>query len=367
MLLAGANTVDALVVYLAALAAGHPVLLAPHDRPDFLRSLTDAYDPDVVAFPDGTLDERRAGSAHTLHPDLALLLSTSGSTGSPKLVRLSHENLRSNAESIAAYLDIRPGDRAATTLPMHYCYGLSVVNSHLLRGAGLILTDLSVADDRFWALFRDARGTALAGVPYTFELLDRVGFADMRLPSLRYVTQAGGRLPADRVARYAALGRRRGWDLVVMYGQTEATARMAYLPPNSPPPTRRRSASRSPAGPSGWIRRRTVPRPAPASWCTRARTSCSATPAAPPTWPSAAPSRTAHRRSGTAAARRAVRDRGTPQPTREAVRPAHRPAARRGGARRARPDHILRRRRHGPRRSRSGQRFRDGRRARGGR
>ncbi|MFI0486599.1 AMP-binding protein [Actinomadura sp. 9N215] len=231
VLLAGANTVDALVVYLAALSSGHPVLLAPHDRPGFLRSLTDAYDPDVVAYPDGTLDERRTGSAHTLHPDLALLLSTSGSTGSPKLVRLSHENLRSNAASIAASLGIRAGDRAATTLPMYYCYGLSVINSHLLRGAGLVLTGLSVTDDRFWTLFRVACGTTLAGVPYTFELLDRVGFADMRLPDLRYLTQAGGRLPAAQVERYAALGKRHGWDLVVMYGQTEATARMAYLPP----------------------------------------------------------------------------------------------------------------------------------------
>jgi acyl-CoA synthetase (AMP-forming)/AMP-acid ligase II len=230
VLLAGANTVDALVVYLAALMAGHPVLLVPHDRS--LSSLVDRYDPDVVAFPDGTLDERRAVSAHTLHPELALLLSTSGSTGTPKLVRLSQQNLQANAASIAEYLDIRDGDRAATTLPMYYCYGLSVINSHLLRGAGLILTDFSVTDDRFWTLFRDARGTALAGVPYTFDLLDRVGFADMRLPHLRYVTQAGGRLAPDRVAHYADLGRRRGWDLVVMYGQTEATARMAYLPPD---------------------------------------------------------------------------------------------------------------------------------------
>ncbi|MFG2090330.1 AMP-binding protein [Spirillospora sp. NPDC048824] len=230
VLLAGANTVDALVVYLAALAGGHPVLLVPHDRS--LSSLVDLYDPDVVAFPDGTLDERRPASAHTLHPELALLLSTSGSTGAPKLVRLSQQNLQANAASIAEYLDIREGDRAATTLPMYYCYGLSVINSHLLRGAGLILTDRSVTDDRFWTLFRDARGTTLAGVPYTFDLLDRVGFADMRLPHLRYVTQAGGRLAPDRVARYADLGRRRGWDLVVMYGQTEATARMAFLPPD---------------------------------------------------------------------------------------------------------------------------------------
>ncbi|MET9853915.1 AMP-binding protein [Streptomyces sp. NPDC006450] len=235
VLLVAANTVDALVVHLAALAAGHPVLLVPGDHPEAVQSLIDAYDPDVVARPEGgdvVLDERREVSAHELHPDLALLLSTSGSTGSPKLVRLSHENLQSNAEAIAQYLDIRDTDRAATTLPLHYCYGLSVVHSHLLRGAGLILTDLSVADTCFWELFEAARGTALAGVPYTFDLLDRVGFADMELPHLRYVTQAGGRLAPDRVRHYAALGRAAGWKLFVMYGQTEATARMAYLPPH---------------------------------------------------------------------------------------------------------------------------------------
>jgi acyl-CoA synthetase (AMP-forming)/AMP-acid ligase II len=235
VLLAATNTVDSVVTYLAALSSGHPVLLVPGDRDESLRSLVAAYDPDVVAGPAGTgwmLEERRAGSRHDLHPDLALLLSTSGSTGSPKLVRLSHDNLQANADSIAEYLEIRSTDRAATTLPMHYCYGLSIVNSHLLRGAALILTDLSVADSCFWDLFRKHRGTTLAGVPYTFDLLDRVGFASMRLPHLRYVTQAGGRLAPDRVARYAALGQRNGWDLFVMYGQTEATARMAYLPPD---------------------------------------------------------------------------------------------------------------------------------------
>ncbi|MBZ9638414.1 AMP-binding protein [Streptomyces sp. PSKA30] len=236
VLLAGANTVDALVTYLAALAAGHPVLLVPGDNDEAVKSLTAAYDPDVVVRADRSgqwqLDERRALSAHELHPDLALLLSTSGSTGSPKLVRLSYENLQANAESIATYLDIREADRAATTLPMHYCYGLSVINSHLLRGAALILTDLSVTDDDFWDLFRAAHGTTFAAVPYTFDLLDRTGFAELPLPHLRYITQAGGRLAPDRVSHYAELGRRDGWDLYVMYGQTEATARMAYLPPH---------------------------------------------------------------------------------------------------------------------------------------
>ncbi|MDK1342095.1 AMP-binding protein [Streptomyces sp. 378] len=236
VLLAGANRADALVTHLAALSAGHPVLLVPGDSESTVRSLTQAYAPDVVARPrtDGTwsLDERHPGSAHTLHPDLALLLSTSGSTGSPKLVRLSHDNLQANAESIALYLGIDDTDRAATTLPMHYCYGLSVIHSHLLRGAGLILTERSVSDAAFWEEFHAARGTSLAGVPYTFDLLDRIGFERMELPHLRRVTQAGGRLAPERAAHYAESGRRSGWRFFVMYGQTEATARMAYLPPH---------------------------------------------------------------------------------------------------------------------------------------
>ncbi|GAA1413023.1 AMP-binding protein [Catellatospora coxensis] len=229
VMVAGANRVDALVNYLAALSAGHPVLLAPGDSPTAFEALRAAYDPDVVA--GETIHDVRDRTAHELHPDLALLLSTSGSTGSPKLVRLSHDNLQANAESIAAYLGLTADDRAVTTLPMHYCYGLSVINSHLLRGASLLLTDLSVVEPEFWRLFGEHRATSFAAVPYTFELLDRIGFDRMRLPSLRYLTQAGGRLDPQQVRHYAALGRRAGWDLFVMYGQTEATARIAYLPP----------------------------------------------------------------------------------------------------------------------------------------
>ena len=233
VLISGGNDIDTLVIYLASLRGGHPVILTGV-RGDLLRDLTATYDPDVVVEPgDGgpVLLERRAISSHDLHPDLALMLSTSGSTGSPKLVRLSYDNLAANAASIADFLDIRDSDRAPTTLPMHYCYGLSVVNSHLLRGATLVLTDLSVVDDCFWDLFRSEGATSLAAVPYTFDLLDRIGFADIELPTLRYLTQAGGRLAPEQVRRYAELGQRRGFDLFVMYGQTEATARMAYLPP----------------------------------------------------------------------------------------------------------------------------------------
>lgn len=220
------NDIATLVHYLGAVAGGHVVLPVPpgSDHADLLAT----YRPDIVIDADGV--RRRGAQHHDLHPDLALLLSTSGSTGSPKLVRLSAANLLANAESIAEYLEISDTDCAATTLPMSYCYGLSVIHSHLLRGAALILTDLSVIDDAFWALFGRHQGTSFAGVPYTFDLLDRIGFDTMSLPHLRYITQAGGRLEPARVRQFAALGQRRGWQLFVMYGATEATARMAYLP-----------------------------------------------------------------------------------------------------------------------------------------
>jgi acyl-coenzyme A synthetase/AMP-(fatty) acid ligase len=216
------------VAYLACLAAGHPVLVTEDRAAD---GLLRAYDPDVVASRDG-LQVRRDGTAHDLHPDLALLLSTSGSTGSPKLVRLSRENLQANAAAIVASLGTRADDVAVSALPLHYCYGLSVLHSHLLAGAATVLTDRSVVDPCFWDLLRREGVTTLPGVPHTFTLLDRVGFADQDLPRLRLLTQAGGRLAPEQVRRYAELGQRRGFDLAVMYGQTEATARMAVLPPD---------------------------------------------------------------------------------------------------------------------------------------
>ena len=227
-------TVASVVAHLAALAGEHPVLLlAPGDLERHRTVLAD-YHPDVVVDATGSLREQRPGTSHVLHPDLALLLSTSGSTGSPKLVRLSRSNVLANARSIADYLDLRATDTAITTLPLHYCYGLSVLHSHLLVGATVVLTELSVADECFWELAARTSVTGLAGVPHTFALLDAVDFGTrrlQRLPSLRYLTQAGGRMEPARVREYAELAGEHGVDLFVMYGQTEATARMAYLPP----------------------------------------------------------------------------------------------------------------------------------------
>ena len=133
VLLETRNDVTTLTHYLGALAGNHVALPVPAGRDH--ATMMQTYRPGIVVDGDGV--HHRHHGEHHLHDDLALLLSTSGSTGSPKLVRLSHTNLVANAAAIAEYLDIRETDRAATTLPMSYCYGLSVIHSHLLRGAGL--------------------------------------------------------------------------------------------------------------------------------------------------------------------------------------------------------------------------------------
>lgn len=231
VLVEGANDLDSLIAYLAALQHGHVALVVPAGRQAQRAAMVTAYDPDIVCTTGAGDDVRRPASAHDLHPDLALLLSTSGTTGSPKLVRLSRDNVASNAAAIADYLALTPADRAITALPLHYCYGLSVLHSHLVAGASVVLTGLSVVDECFWDLFARSGATSFAGVPHTFDLLATSGFEKRDLPTLRQVTQAGGRLDPDAVRRWSRFGRQNGWDLVVMYGATEATARMAWLPP----------------------------------------------------------------------------------------------------------------------------------------
>ncbi|TDO44235.1 acyl-CoA synthetase (AMP-forming)/AMP-acid ligase II [Kribbella sp. VKM Ac-2527] len=218
---------DLVLAYLAVLQAGHVALVTPSEH----TSITTAYSPDLRLREDGTFDgPGRTEPRHLLHHDLALLLSTSGSTGSPKLVRLSHTNLTSNADAIIAALSITPADRAVTSLPLHYCFGLSVLHAQLRAGATTVLWPGSVTEPAFGSEIRRNHVTLLPATPHVADLLDVQGVLD-DLPSLRLLAQAGGALPSARVSELAARGRANGWDLAVMYGQTEATARMAVLPP----------------------------------------------------------------------------------------------------------------------------------------
>lgn len=226
---------QAIAAYLGALLAGHTVALLPPDDLGARESLEARFRPDWTfrrmdgrwrLLPSG----RPAGPAP--HPDLALLLQTSGSTGHGKGVRLSGEALQSNAIAIAEYLGLTEGDRAALVLPLHYSYGLSVLHSHLAVGASLWLHPCSVRTPGFLDGLAETRCTNLAGVPHTFDLLESISFRQAALPDLRLMTVAGGRLAPDRVRLYARHMNERSGQLFVMYGQTEATARIAYLPPH---------------------------------------------------------------------------------------------------------------------------------------
>lgn len=230
ILLEAANRLDAIVAYLGATLSRHCVILVGEDGGDRHARIVDTFKPEMI-FSHGELQIVGSAPPSDLHPDVSLLLPTSGSTGSSKLVRLSGQNLASNAEAIAEYLEITPSDRAITSLPMHYSYGLSVLNSHLHVGASLVLTDLSATHPDFWRLFRDTQATSIAGVPYSYELFERVGLRKDPPPTLRVMTQAGGKLSPELIKTYAEFTRSIGGRFYTMYGQTEAAPRMAYLPP----------------------------------------------------------------------------------------------------------------------------------------
>jgi long-chain acyl-CoA synthetase len=240
------NTPEALAAYLAALRSGHAVCLLDADtQRELVDRLVDLYAPewiftseetkltgyDSLDIQNGHLHRRTAGGAATRVADeLALLLPTSGSTGSPKLVRLSYANLQANASSIVDYLRLDASERCVTSLPMAYSYGLSVLHTHLLAGAQVLMTSGSFLQREFWTFVRTHHPTSLAGVPYHYEVLLRMKMLEQDLPGLRTLTQAGGKLSPERIARVAAIAAERGWRFFVMYGQTEATARISYVP-----------------------------------------------------------------------------------------------------------------------------------------
>jgi long-chain acyl-CoA synthetase len=166
----------------------------------------------------------------SLNPDLALLMSTSGTTGSKKFVKLSYENLQSNTLSIINYLNISHRHRTITTLPMSYVYGLSIINTHFFSGASIILNNFSFVQKEFWKLISKYKINSFGGVPYHYEILDRINFYRFKLPSLKYFTQAGGKISEKlqkKIAKYASTEKKK---FIIMYGQAEATSRMSYLP-----------------------------------------------------------------------------------------------------------------------------------------
>lgn len=224
-----------------------PVLLNRHLEHELLENLLRVYRPSYVWIPAEQREDlsdflcvyeafgyvllkTNYEKTYPLNEKLALLLTTSGSTGSPKFVKQSYENIIENTQSIVTYLQLDSSERPITTLPMNYTYGLSIINSHLWVGATVLLTDKGLMQKEFWKFFKEQQATSFGGVPYTYEMLDKLRFMRMNLPSLRTMTQAGGKLTPELHAKFAQYAAEQSKNFIVMYGQCEATARMGYLP-----------------------------------------------------------------------------------------------------------------------------------------
>jgi len=246
--LIGGNDQASVIFYLACLEKGAvPLLLAKDITLGPLQKLMHVYKPKYLfKIPNGDaaedgysltwqeggygLFQNDVSKPHSLHPDLGLLLATSGSTGSVKLVRLSLKNLIANAAAISQYLKITPTETAISSLPFNYSYGLSIINSHLFSGASIALTNRSLLDAGFWKLINELNVTSLAGVPYSYEMLLKLRLERLKMPTVKTLTQAGGRLDPIKVKKVAEFCLANGMRFFTMYGQTEATARISYMP-----------------------------------------------------------------------------------------------------------------------------------------
>jgi long-chain acyl-CoA synthetase len=224
------NTVDTVVAYLACLYSNNPVLLVDGLLNEQLtNALIEQFEPNFIC--DGAFAAQASDKVHQFNPDLALLMSTSGSTGSAKLVMLSRENVAANAHSISLALQLQSDAVAISSLPLHYSYGLSVLHSHLFCGGAMVITDDSLMTRPFWQLFKQHQVSSLNCVTYLLEILEKLRFASMTLPSLKSITHAGGKISAALASKFASWCEDKQAQLFLMYGQTEATARISCLDP----------------------------------------------------------------------------------------------------------------------------------------
>ena len=220
-----------------------PLILNVKTEIGLYQQLLDTYQPTYICAPTHQLTEgevidtqfgytltKISDNIYPIHCDLSHLLPTSGSTGSPKLVRHKYENIEAAGLNISTFFELKETDRPLMVLPLYYTMGLSMVFSHLRVGATILITGLSMTDPNFWKFIKDQCATSFTGVPYSFQVLNLMRFFRMNLPNMELLTQGGGKMPTDLNIKFAEYCRDTNKRWIATYGQSECTARMAYLP-----------------------------------------------------------------------------------------------------------------------------------------
>ncbi len=242
------NSVVSLSFYIACMnMKAVPLLLSPQTDVVLIQSLLEKYQPNYIIAPERICQNfqgevlkesgdykliQQHDSVHQLYEELSLLLPTSGSTGSPKLVRHSYDNLESSAQSIAEFFELDPSHKAFTFLPMYYTMGLSAIHSHLIAGATLVLIKSAMTDAAFWKTLKESEPTSLSGVPYSFEILKKLRLFRMKMPFLKFINEGGGKLSSELYDECVSFAKANDAKFIPTYGQTEGTARMAFLEPS---------------------------------------------------------------------------------------------------------------------------------------
>ncbi len=222
-----------------------PLILNAHTEEGLFQNLMEIYRPPYLCVPAGNPFAGQfkvimeaygyvlLATGHEscpLHEELSHLLPTSGSTGSPKLVRHMYSNIEAAALNISTFFELTSNDRPLLVLPLYYTMGLSIVFSHLYVGATILATNQSMTDRAFWQFLKEQRATSFTGVPYSYEILNLMRFFRMDLPDLQLLTQGGGKMPKALNQKFVDYCKSTGKRWIATYGQSEGTARMAWLP-----------------------------------------------------------------------------------------------------------------------------------------
>lgn len=241
------NSVASLAFYVACMnLKAVPLLLSPQTDIQLVQSLIEKYEPNYIIAPEKICQNfngkvlkeyknykliHQHDMLHSLYDNLSLLLPTSGSTGSPKLVRHSYKNLEFSAYSVAEIFNLNSNHKAFAFLPMYYTMGLSAINSHLSVGATIILIKSAMTDASFWNVLKDKEPSSFSGVPYSYEILKKLRFFRFKMPYLKFINEGGGKLSSELYDECVNFAKANDAKFIPTYGQTEGSSRMTFLDP----------------------------------------------------------------------------------------------------------------------------------------